>query len=121
MSPPGSEGDHQDRAMDEPCVLCRCEEVSVAEIDAAIAAGARTINDVKRQTRAGMGLCQGTFCVAEMLRRLPSLPENGTVTPMTARPPVRLITLGELAALSATPEDTDSNRDRSVSIDTIDT
>lgn len=53
-------------------VVCRCEVVTEAEIREAIRrpVGARTIDGVKRRTRAGMGRCQGGFCaprVAELL------------------------------------------------------
>lgn len=45
-------------------VICRCESVTEGEIVEAIHApcGARTIDGVKRRTRAGMGRCQGGFC-----------------------------------------------------------
>lgn len=46
-------------------IICRCETVTEAEIRAAIhrPVGARTIDGVKRRTRAGMGRCQGGFCL----------------------------------------------------------
>ena len=46
-------------------IVCRCEMVTEAEIRAAIhrPVGARTIDGVKRRTRAGMGRCQGGFCM----------------------------------------------------------
>ena len=45
-------------------IICRCEVVTEAEIRAAIhrPVGARTIDGIKRRTRAGMGRCQGGFC-----------------------------------------------------------
>ena len=45
-------------------IICRCEVVTEAEIVAAIRrpVGARSIDAVKRRTRAGMGRCQGGFC-----------------------------------------------------------
>jgi len=45
-------------------VICRCETVTEAEIVEAIhdSCGARTLDAVKRRTRAGMGRCQGGFC-----------------------------------------------------------
>lgn len=45
-------------------VICRCETVTEAEIVEAIhsSCGARTVDAVKRRTRAGMGRCQGGFC-----------------------------------------------------------
>lgn len=55
-------------------IICRCESVTEGEIVAAInnPLGATTIDGVKRRTRAGMGRCQGGFCmpkVAEILSR----------------------------------------------------
>ena len=45
-------------------IVCRCECVTEAEVRQAIRrpVGARTIDGVKRRTRAGMGRCQGGFC-----------------------------------------------------------
>lgn len=42
--------------------LCRCEDVSVAHIDRAIADGASAVFSIKMWTRAGMGPCQGRVC-----------------------------------------------------------
>lgn len=43
-------------------IVCRCEEITIGEIKAAIHAGARDATSIKRRTRAGMGLCQGRTC-----------------------------------------------------------
>ena len=43
-------------------LICRCEELSRAEIEAGIAPGSESIGAVKRQTRSGMGRCQGRYC-----------------------------------------------------------
>ncbi len=50
-------------------VVCRCEQVTEAEVRAAIRrpVGARTVDAVKRRTRAGMGRCQGGFCSPRVL------------------------------------------------------
>ena len=55
-------------------VICRCETVTEGEIVEAINSpvGARTVDGVKRRTRAGMGRCQGGFCgprVTQILAR----------------------------------------------------
>ncbi len=62
-------------------VICRCEEVTEGEILAAIHQNppAKDIDAVKRRTRAGMGRCQGGFCmpsVCEILAREWNLAEN---------------------------------------------
>ena len=43
-------------------LICRCEEISEREIREAIRAGARSVVEIKRWTRAGMGICQGRSC-----------------------------------------------------------
>lgn len=50
-------------------IVCRCEMVSEAEIRAAIRRipGARTVDAIKRRTRAGMGRCQGGFCLPRVV------------------------------------------------------
>ena len=53
-------------------VICRCETVTEGEIIDAIrrTPGARSIDGVKRRTRAGMGRCQGGFCSPRVLEIL---------------------------------------------------
>src|SRR4051794_11806403 len=46
---------------DSSTVVCRCEEVTVAELERAIDASS-DVSVVKGLTRAGMGLCQGRCC-----------------------------------------------------------
>lgn len=48
--------------LEQDTVVCRCEEVTVAEIDAAIDNGARDARSIKLLSRAGMGWCQGRVC-----------------------------------------------------------
>jgi thioredoxin reductase len=45
-------------------LVCRCEEVSLAAVNASFADGAGAIGAVKRVTRAGMGRCQGRYCAS---------------------------------------------------------
>lgn len=81
-------------------IVCRCEEITVAEIKDAIKQGAKDVVGVKRRVRAGMGLCQGRTC-EKMVQQIISQElhvapwETGT---SSARPPIRPITFGELAA-----------------------
>ena len=53
-------------------IVCRCEVVTEAEIRDAIRrpVGARSIDAVKRRTRAGMGRCQGGFCSPRVMEIL---------------------------------------------------
>ncbi|MFQ5822062.1 MAG: (2Fe-2S)-binding protein [Candidatus Heimdallarchaeota archaeon] len=72
-------------------MICRCEEVTEQEIRAAIRTGARTIDAVKRLTRAGMGLCQGRTCsslVAGLIREEKRVPLE-EIPPPRKRLPLR--------------------------------
>ena len=51
-------------------IVCRCEQVSAAEVLEAIHRGADTMDAVKHVTRAGMGRCQGGFCGISVLNYL---------------------------------------------------
>ena len=42
--------------------LCRCEGVTRRAVERALAAGAGHAGAIKRETRAGMGPCQGRYC-----------------------------------------------------------
>ena len=62
-------------------IICRCESVTEGEIVDAIhrVPGARSLDGVKRRTRAGMGRCQAGFCsprVMEILARELGVPQS---------------------------------------------
>lgn len=59
-----------DDLVEPTTLLCRCEAVTAAEVDAAIEDGARTVSAVKRWTRCGMGPCQGRICNSLVADRL---------------------------------------------------
>ena len=49
-------------------VVCRCENVSEAEIVQAVRLGHHTLDGVKYFTRAQMGRCQGGFCTYKIIK-----------------------------------------------------
>ena len=62
-------------------MICRCETVTEGEIVQAIHQNppARTMDAVKRRSRAGMGRCQSGFCttyIVEILARELGIPEE---------------------------------------------
>jgi bacterioferritin-associated ferredoxin len=82
-------------------IVCRCEEVTAARIRATVPLGAVGPNQMKAFLRCGMGPCQARMCgltVAELIAE-----ERGVhpreVGTMRLRPPVKPITLAELAAM----------------------
>ena len=89
-------------------IVCRCEDVTRAEIDAGYDAGARDVNQLKHFTRCGMGPCQGRSCgeaAAELLAL--RLVADGAVPDVdagrrragqwTGRTPLRPVPLSALA------------------------
>jgi NAD(P)H-nitrite reductase large subunit len=80
-------------------IICRCEDITEAEVLRAIEQGTATADEVKRLTRAGMGHCQGRTCrrlVNQILaRKLGQNPEDQK--PVTQRSPLQPISLKILA------------------------
>jgi len=72
-------------------IICRCEEVTEEEIREAILSGCTTVNEIKRKTRAGMGLCQGRTCrkLVEKVFADETGIEMEKIQPSTYRSPVR--------------------------------
>ena len=84
--------------------VCHCEEVTVAEIERVIDHGCSGPNQAKAFTRCGMGPCQGRMCalvVSEMFAERRHV-DVGTVGHYRIRPPVKPVTVGELAGLEGT-------------------
>jgi thioredoxin reductase/bacterioferritin-associated ferredoxin len=79
-------------------VVCRCEDVTRAEIDAAARDGARDMNQLKAWTRCGMGPCQGRSCgdVAAALLAL-HVGSREAAGCFTGRAPLRPVSLAEVA------------------------
>ena len=59
-------------------IICRCEHVSKAEIIAAInnPLGVKTLNGIKKRTRAMTGRCQGGFCLPRIIEILEKFVNN---------------------------------------------
>jgi glycerol-3-phosphate dehydrogenase len=57
--------------IDDPAwgnIVCRCENVSEAEIVQAVRLGHHTLDGVKYFTRAQMGRCHGGFCTYKIIK-----------------------------------------------------
>lgn len=84
-------------------IVCRCEEVRLAHLDRALSGGAGTLGAVKRETRLGMGRCQGRACVPVAVERLAGVtgraPEPGDG--FAPRAPARPVTVGALAGMNS--------------------
>jgi thioredoxin reductase len=85
-------------------IVCRCEEITAADILGAVAIGATGPNQLKAYLRTGMGPCQGRLCgltVTELIAEARGSSPQATGY-FRLRAPVKPITLSELAALPKT-------------------
>lgn len=84
---------------DDQTLLCRCEEVTRGEVQAAITEGARDLQSVKLLTRLGMGACQGRNCAPStaMVVCAATGCKPSDVGRINPRPPIKPVTLGTLA------------------------
>lgn len=82
-------------------IVCRCEEVRASEINSTVALGCPGPNQMKTFLRCGMGPCQGRLCgltVVELIAAGRGM-SPAEVGYYRLRPPVKPITVAELAAL----------------------
>jgi NADPH-dependent 2,4-dienoyl-CoA reductase/sulfur reductase-like enzyme len=87
-------------------VVCRCEEVRAGAVRDVVAQGCLGPNQAKSFLRAGMGPCQGRMCgpvVSELIAeaRGVGLDEVGY---FRIRPPLKPVTVGELAGVTLDAE-----------------
>src|SRR5262249_5555266 len=85
-------------------LLCPCEDVTLEDVQHAIAKGYRDVESIKRYTGFGTGLCQGKSCLAAVARTLHD--EGGVaaggVLPFTPRPPLHPVELSLLPSVPVT-------------------
>jgi thioredoxin reductase/bacterioferritin-associated ferredoxin len=82
-------------------LVCRCEEVTAGQIADTVALGCTGPNQMKAFLRCGMGPCQGRLCgltVTELIAQARGVKPQ-EVGYYRLRPPIKPITLAELASL----------------------
>jgi len=84
-------------------LVCRCEDVTLHELEDAVARGHDDIESLKRYTGFGTGWCQGKACVALCARLLAERGGDAT-RPFTPRPPIHPLRLADLAGLAEVAE-----------------
>jgi bacterioferritin-associated ferredoxin len=85
-------------------LVCRCEDVTLHELEEAIARGHDDLESLKRYTGFGTGWCQGKQCVALCAHELAARGGSATL-PITPRPPYHPQRLADLAGLADVAED----------------
>jgi NAD(P)H-nitrite reductase large subunit len=80
-------------------LVCRCEDVTLDELEEAITRGHDDLESLKRYTGFGTGWCQGKSCVALCAKIL--VEHGGEASlPFTPRPPFHPTSLADLAGLA---------------------
>ncbi|MES1172134.1 MAG: (2Fe-2S)-binding protein [Bacteroidota bacterium] len=76
--------------MPRKLILCRCEDVTAADIEAAVASGFDDLEEVKRYTGFGTGPCQGKECLRAVALAISAASGRAphTMRPFTTRPPL---------------------------------
>jgi hypothetical protein len=90
---------------DADTLICRCEEVTLAALDACMSDGAPDLAEVKRRTRIGMGRCGGRTCgplLAEHLAAVADRPLD-EMTGFAPRAPVKPIRIADIVGTAPKP------------------
>lgn len=85
-------------------LVCRCEDVTLHELDDAISRGHDDIESLKRYTGFGTGFCQGKSCLSLCARVLAERGHSAAL-PFTPRPPFHPLPLASLAGLAEIAEE----------------
>jgi len=95
------------KADSDDIVVCRCEDVTLGEIQRLLDEGKTTLDEIKRLLRCTMGPCQGRTCRPLILREIARhLGVSAADLPLpTFRTPTQPVRLGQLARLSRAGEE----------------
>jgi len=86
--------------MKKNTIVCRCEDITVEEVEKAIDEGYTDIEELRKKLRIGMGPCQGRVCIQLVIKILEKKtgkkikPENLP----TSRPPIIPVSLGSFTS-----------------------
>lgn len=77
-------------------IICRCEEITLGEIREYIRQGYRSVDEIKRISRAGMGPCQGRTCRHLIMQEISKATGEAIedLFMSTFRPPTKPVKLG---------------------------
>jgi NAD(P)H-nitrite reductase large subunit len=83
-------------------IICRCEEVSLEDIQQTASNYSCSAREVKLRTRAGMGYCGGRTCRPAVDAVLEALTGEraGHEIPLKVQPPIRPVSLSILGGQS---------------------
>ena len=85
--------------MSNKTYLCRCEDVTLEDVEKLMEEGALTLEEIKRFSRCTMGPCQGSTCrsmITQEIAKKKNVKVDEIDVP-TYRAPVKPIKLGTIA------------------------
>ena len=76
--------------MSRKVILCRCEDVTLADVQHAVKLGRGDLEEVKRYTGFGTGPCQGKECLRNVALHIARVTgrDLSELHPFTSRPPL---------------------------------
>jgi len=79
-------------------IICRCEDITLGDIQSHIAKGEHSLEEIKRSCRCGMGPCQGRNCTPLIAKEIAVATGNpiGEIALPTFRPPTTAIKMAAL-------------------------
>ena len=86
--------------MKSKAIVCRCEDVTLEDVEKAIDEGYTDLEELRKKLRIGMGPCQGRVCIQiimKILERRTGKKVSRADLP-TSRPPIIPVSLGTLAS-----------------------
>jgi NAD(P)H-nitrite reductase large subunit len=75
-------------------IICRCEDITLDEIEEAYKNGFTDIESLRRFLKIGVGPCQGKTCIPLLQKILANLKKSKEIENITLRPPENPIPLG---------------------------
>ena len=84
-------------------IICRCEEVSLQDLENTAKRYKASAREIKLRTRAGMGVCGGRTCRPAVDAILADVTGEDPIhdIPLKVQPPVRPIQLSQLGGQNA--------------------
>jgi NAD(P)H-nitrite reductase large subunit len=85
--------------MKKKAIVCRCEDITLEDVENAIDEGYTDIEELRKKLRIGMGPCQGRVCIQLVMKILEQKTGKKVkkASLPTSRPPIIPISLGTLA------------------------
>jgi NAD(P)H-nitrite reductase large subunit len=86
--------------MKKKAIICRCEDLTLEDVEKAIDEGYTDLEELRKKLRIGMGPCQGRVCIQIVMkileRKTGKKVKKASLT--KTRPPIVPVSLGTLAS-----------------------